>query len=177
MSESPPTGFRVHRHRVVEISPARGGHAGRHRHADHRRILPLRSSCSTSRNSTSSPFRRFSPSRSLRFSSRPWSRTSLWATGCDRRLRPEPILFNFGWENTLYLPGQTPAYTYSDMNGYGHFVPALFWSIAYWLSIFALLGVLSIAYTRRGALKTPWRRALSWRLAVPGWHRQPCSSR
>src|SRR5580704_16113208 len=39
-----------------------------------------------------------------------------------------PILYNFGWENTLYLIGQTPAYTYSDMNGYGHFVPALFWS-------------------------------------------------
>ena len=37
------------------------------------------------------------------------------------------------------------------MNGYGHFVPALFWSIAYWFSIFALLGVVSIAYTRRGA--------------------------
>ena len=55
-----------------------------------------------------------------------------------------PILFNFGWENTLYLPGQTPPYTYSDMNGYGHFVPALFWSILYWFSIFAVLGVLSI---------------------------------
>src|SRR6202041_3360182 len=42
----------------------------------------------------------------------------------------QPILFNFGWENTLYLPGAVPIYTYSDMNGYGHFVPALFWSIA-----------------------------------------------
>ena len=63
----------------------------------------------------------------------------------------QPILFNFGWENTLYLPGATPPYTYSDMNGYGHFVPALFWSIAYWVSIFAFLGVVSIAYARRGA--------------------------
>jgi ABC-2 type transport system permease protein len=63
----------------------------------------------------------------------------------------QQILFNFGWENTLYLPGATPAYTYSDMNGYGHFVPALFWAITYWFSIFALLGVISIAYTRRGA--------------------------
>ncbi len=26
------------------------------------------------------------------------------------------------------------------MNGYGHFVPALFWSVTYWLSIFALFG-------------------------------------
>ncbi len=63
----------------------------------------------------------------------------------------QPILFNFGWENTLYLPGAIPPYTYSDMNGYGHFVPALFWSITYWTSIFAFLGVVSIAFTRRGA--------------------------
>ncbi len=62
-----------------------------------------------------------------------------------------PVLYNFGWENTLYLIGQTPAYTYSDMNGYGHFVPSLFWSITYWFSICALLGVFSIAFARRGA--------------------------
>jgi ABC-type transport system involved in multi-copper enzyme maturation permease subunit len=62
-----------------------------------------------------------------------------------------PILYNFGIENTLLLPGQTPPYTYSDMNGYGHFVPALFWAVVYWSSIFAVLGVISIAYTRRGA--------------------------
>jgi ABC-2 type transport system permease protein len=63
----------------------------------------------------------------------------------------QPILFNFGWENTLYLFGQTPPYTYSDMNGYGHFVLPLFWSITYWLSIAAFLGVLSIGLARRGA--------------------------
>lgn len=61
-----------------------------------------------------------------------------------------PILFNFGWENTLYLIGQVPAYTYSDMNGYGHFVPALFWANIYWLSIAAFCAVASIAYARRG---------------------------
>ena len=63
----------------------------------------------------------------------------------------QPILFNFGWENTLYLFGQTPPYTYSDMNGYGHFVQPLLWSITYWLSIAAFLGVLSIGLARRGA--------------------------
>jgi ABC-2 type transport system permease protein len=62
-----------------------------------------------------------------------------------------PILFNFGWENSLYLFGNTPPYTYSDMNGYGHFVPALFWAITYWLAISAFLGVISIAFARRGA--------------------------
>ena len=61
-----------------------------------------------------------------------------------------PILFSFGWENTLYLYGNTPPYIYSDMNGYGHFVPALFWSITYWISVSAVLGVISIALARRG---------------------------
>jgi ABC-2 type transport system permease protein len=70
-----------------------------------------------------------------------------------------PILFNFGWENTLYLFGSTPPYTYSDLNGYGHFVPALFWSITYWLAIAAVLGVLSIALTRRGS-DDRWRARL-----------------
>ncbi len=73
------------------------------------------------------------------------------------------ILYNFGWENTLYLVGQTPPYTYSDMNGYGHFVPALFWSITYWLGIMAVLGVISIALARRGAedsLRARTRQAL-----------------
>jgi ABC-2 type transport system permease protein len=62
-----------------------------------------------------------------------------------------PILYSFGWENSLYLVGQTPAYIYSDMNGYGHFAPALFWAIAYWLAIAAVLGVISVALARRGA--------------------------
>jgi len=74
-----------------------------------------------------------------------------------------PILFSFGWENTLYLFGNTPPYTYSDMNGYGHFVPALFWSIAYWLSISCLLATISIALARRGA-DEDWRSRM--RLAV-----------
>jgi ABC-2 type transport system permease protein len=62
-----------------------------------------------------------------------------------------PILVTHGWENTLYLFGSTPDYTYSDMNGYGHFVPAIFWSIVYWLSISAFLGVVSIALAARGS--------------------------
>jgi ABC-type transport system involved in multi-copper enzyme maturation permease subunit len=62
-----------------------------------------------------------------------------------------PILYSFGWENTLYLFGNTPPYTYSDMNGYGHFVPALFWSIVYWLSISCVLAIISIALARRGS--------------------------
>ena len=74
-----------------------------------------------------------------------------------------PILYSFGWENSLYLFGNTPPYTYSDMNGYGHFVPGLFWSITYWLAIAAFLGVISVAFARRGAddaLASRYRLAL-----------------
>ena len=90
--------------------------------------------------------------------SRPWSRTSSSAMpSLLGAFVLMPILFNFGWENTLYLIGQTPAYTYSDMNGYGHFVPSLFWSITYWFSICAL--------SRRvlHRLCTPRRRRLAAR--------------
>lgn len=70
------------------------------------------------------------------------------------------IIQRYGYENTLYLVGQTTPYIYSDMNGYGHFAPALAWSIVYWLSWMALLGVVSIAFTRRGS-------DMSWRAR---WH-------
>ncbi|MDP9010987.1 MAG: hypothetical protein M3N91_20185 [Pseudomonadota bacterium] len=63
----------------------------------------------------------------------------------------QAVLFSWGWENTLLIPGAVPAYVYSDMNGYGHFVPAVVWSILYWFSIFAILGIVSMAYARRGA--------------------------
>ena len=74
-----------------------------------------------------------------------------------------PILYSFGWENSLYLIITVPAYTYSDMNGYGHFVPALFWANVYWLAICCLLGVVSVALARRGAedsLRARFRQAL-----------------
>lgn len=78
-----------------------------------------------------------------------------------------PILYNFGLENTLYLPGNTPGYTYSDMNGYGHYVPALVWAILYWLAIFAALGVLAVALARRGA-ETGLGRRIRAALRRPG---------
>ena len=77
------------------------------------------------------------------------------------------VLFNFGWENTLYLFGNTPPYTYSDMNGYGHFVPVLLWSIVYWLAIAGFLGVVSVGFAMRGA-DDGW--GARWRLFA---HRVP----
>ncbi len=61
-----------------------------------------------------------------------------------------PILSRYGFENRLYLPGEIAPYTYSDMNGYGHFVPSVFWSILYWSAFSVILGVLSLLFTLRG---------------------------
>jgi hypothetical protein len=61
-----------------------------------------------------------------------------------------PILYRYGFENRLYLPGEIAPYTYSDMNGYGHFIAALFWSNVYWFSFAAFLAVLTIVLARRG---------------------------
>jgi len=74
-----------------------------------------------------------------------------------------PVLYRYGIENRLYLFGEITPYTYSDMNGYGHFVQGLLWSITYWLWIGALLGVISIAFARRGTDQT-----LGWRMKVAG---------
>jgi ABC-2 type transport system permease protein len=63
----------------------------------------------------------------------------------------QAVLTSWGWENTLLIPGNVPAYIYSDMNGYGHFVPAIVWATCYWFAIFAVLGIISMAYARRGA--------------------------
>ena len=61
-----------------------------------------------------------------------------------------PILYRYGIENRLFLVGEVTPYTYSDMNGYGHFVPALAWSISYWFFFCCLLAVIAIALSRRG---------------------------
>ena len=64
------------------------------------------------------------------------------------------VLFRFGLESSLLLPMGTPPYTYSDMNRYGHFAPALFWAITYWFAIVAIFGIVSMAFARRGAEET-----------------------
>jgi ABC-2 type transport system permease protein len=61
-----------------------------------------------------------------------------------------PTLYAWGIENRMYLYGEITPYTYSDMNGYGHFVKALFWVSAYWICVGGLLGVFAIAFARRG---------------------------
>ena len=79
-----------------------------------------------------------------------------------------PVLYRFGVENRLYLYGEVTPYTYSDMNGYGHFAPALFWSIMYWLAWGGLLGIVGIVMARRGS-EMSWRaRFRSASARLPG---------
>ncbi|HEY2117581.1 MAG TPA: M1 family aminopeptidase [Candidatus Acidoferrum sp.] len=66
-----------------------------------------------------------------------------------------PVLYRYGIENRLLLFGEITPYTYSDMNGYGHFVWALFWITLYWLFVGSLLGVVAILLARRGT-ETSW---------------------
>jgi ABC-2 type transport system permease protein len=61
-----------------------------------------------------------------------------------------PVLYRYGIENRLLLYGEITPYTYSEMNGYGHFVKALAWINAYWLGVGGLFGVLAVVLARRG---------------------------
>ena len=63
----------------------------------------------------------------------------------------ETVLDTAGLSNRLYLYDDVVPYTFSDMNGYGHFVKPIFWSTAYWLAWALLLGVLASLLARRGA--------------------------
>lgn len=67
-----------------------------------------------------------------------------------------PILYRYGIESRLLLYGEITPYTYSDMNGYGHFVKALFWISTYWLSVGGLFGVIAVIFARRGT-ENEWR--------------------
>jgi len=72
------------------------------------------------------------------------------------------ILDTAGLSDRLYMYGDVVPYTYSDMNGYGHFVQPILWSTIYWLAWAALLGVVASLFARRGAetdLRTRLRMA------------------
>ena len=56
----------------------------------------------------------------------------------------------FGWDLRLYRFASVPSITYSDMNGYGHFVPAVRWFQLYWGAVSVLLLVLARLFWVRG---------------------------
>ena len=77
---------------------------------------------------------------------------------------------SFGFEDRLYLYASSPPLVYSDMNGYGHFLPAVFWFRLYWTAFAVLLLVLSYAMWVRGH-DAGWRGR--WRAA--GARMQPAA--
>lgn len=65
--------------------------------------------------------------------------------------------------HNLLLPGSRPDYTYSDMNGYGPFIPGLTWFTLYWLAFFGLVAVASLLLWPRGRA-----RGFATRLRIAG---------
>jgi hypothetical protein len=70
------------------------------------------------------------------------------------------FLIPTGLIDRLYLFENTTDYTYSDMNGYGHFAPGLFWSTTYWLLWSVFLVSLALLFARRGT-DSGWKQRVS----------------
>ena len=66
---------------------------------------------------------------------------------------------DFGFEDRLYLYASRPDIVYSDMNGYGHFLPAVFWFRVYWVAFATLMMVLAYTLWVRGH-ESGWRGRL-----------------
>ncbi|HTZ97583.1 MAG TPA: M1 family aminopeptidase [Terriglobales bacterium] len=74
-----------------------------------------------------------------------------------------------GLQNYLYRFGQSPPYTYSDMNSYGPFAATLFWFHLYWaIAAIALAVVTNLLWVRstEGSLSTRMKQAAA-RLSQP----------
>ena len=59
-------------------------------------------------------------------------------------------LADLGFEDRLYRYASRPDVVYSDLNGYGHFLPAVTWFRVYWGAFAVLLMVLAYALWVRG---------------------------
>jgi hypothetical protein len=57
---------------------------------------------------------------------------------------------DLGFEDRLYRYASSPQVIYSDLNGYGHFLPAVFWFRLYWGAFAVLLAVVAYACWVRG---------------------------
>jgi ABC-type transport system involved in multi-copper enzyme maturation permease subunit len=70
------------------------------------------------------------------------------------------VVSNLGFEHRLYLFGHTAPFTYSDMNGFGHFVPRLAWFYAYYLALGLVLLAVAALFWVRGTESTRRARLL-----------------
>ena len=78
---------------------------------------------------------------------------------------------DFGFEDRLYRYASRPEAIYSDLDGYGHFLPAVFWFRLYWAAFAVLLLVLAHALWVRGRDRG-WRnrfRGATLRMSPISW--------
>ncbi|HYW69182.1 MAG TPA: ABC transporter permease, partial [bacterium] len=74
----------------------------------------------------------------------------------------QEVAYVIGLEHNLVMYAELPASTYSDMNGYGHYVKPLFWFNLYWVLVAGILVVTSVFFWVRG---TDVRGMMRWREA------------
>jgi ABC-2 type transport system permease protein len=72
-----------------------------------------------------------------------------------------------GWIDVLYLYNTPTGYTYSDMNGYGHFVQPLLWETAYWFFFSCAVAVIGVLLVQRGTASSLGQRWRSSRHELP----------
>jgi hypothetical protein len=72
-----------------------------------------------------------------------------------------------GYEHHLILFAQYPAVPLSDLNGYGHFLAAALWHLAYWCCVAILLVVATYLLWCRGVAPLMGRLRAGYRLATP----------
>jgi ABC-type transport system involved in multi-copper enzyme maturation permease subunit len=70
------------------------------------------------------------------------------------------VFQTMGWEHHLYQYASSPKVTYSDMNGYGHFVKPFFWYNLYWVFFALVLATLGSLFLVRGT-ESSWRARLA----------------
>jgi ABC-2 type transport system permease protein len=58
--------------------------------------------------------------------------------------------YGFGLQHSLYLFAEGPGYTYSDMNGYGHYLSSAVWIRVYWTAFSLLLALFANLLWVRG---------------------------
>ena len=69
------------------------------------------------------------------------------------------VLSSLDFDHNLYRYASAPQATYSDMNGYGHFVTPLFWFYLYWTLAAAALTAFAVLLWVRGT-DTAWKARL-----------------
>jgi len=70
------------------------------------------------------------------------------------------VIEAFGFSHGLYKFGGDALATYSDMNGYGHFLTSYAWVKLYWMAFSIILFIIAVLFSIRGtetSLKTRWQ--------------------